>query len=140
MPNNTSTGRGKRAPKGVAGRLIRTIFSFYPVLLPIVICCILLNAIVSSIPSVFMQNTIAVVEQTYKSGDWSTASVTILKLVAILVVLYVISLAASFAYNQLMAIITQGTLAKLREKMFDHMQDLPIRYFDTHSHGDIMSF
>ena len=140
MPNNASTGRGKRAPKGVAGRLIRTIFSFYPVLLPIVICCILLNAIVSSIPSVFMQNTIAVVEQTYKSGDWSTASVTILKLVAILVVLYVISLAASFAYNQLMAIITQGTLAKLREKMFDHMQDLPIRYFDTHSHGDIMSF
>ena len=140
MPNNTSTGRGKRAPKGVAGRLIRTIFSFYPVLLPIVVFCILLNAIVSSIPSVFMQNTIAVVEQTYKSGDWSTASVTILKLVAILVVLYVISLAASFAYNQLMAIITQGTLAKLREKMFDHMQDLPIRYFDTHSHGDIMSF
>ena len=140
MPNNTSTGRGKRAPKGVALRLIRTIFSFYPVLLPIVICCILLNAIVSSIPSIFMQNTIAVVEQTYKTGDWASASVVILKLVAILVVLYVISLAASFAYNQMMAIITQGTLAKLREKMFDHMQDLPIRYFDTHSHGDIMSF
>ena len=140
MPNNTSTGRGKRAPKGVALRLIRTIFSFYPVLLPVVICCILLNAIVSSIPSIFMQNTIAVVEQTYKTGDWASASVVILKLVAILVVLYVISLAASFAYNQMMAIITQGTLAKLREKMFDHMQDLPIRYFDTHSHGDIMSF
>ncbi len=140
MPNNTSTGRGKRAPKGVALRLIRTIFSFYPVLLPTVICCILLNAIVSSIPSIFMQNTIAVVEQTYKTGDWASASVVILKLVAILVVLYVISLAASFAYNQMMAIITQGTLAKLREKMFDHMQDLPIRYFDTHSHGDIMSF
>ena len=124
----------------MALRLIRTIFSFYPVLLPVVICCILLNAIVSSIPSIFMQNTIAVVEQTYKTGDWASASVVILKLVAILVVLYVISLAASFAYNQMMAIITQGTLAKLREKMFDHMQDLPIRYFDTHSHGDIMSF
>ena len=43
-------------------------------------------------------------------------------------------------YTQLMAIITQGALKKLRDKMFDHMQDLPIRYFDTHSHGDIMSY
>ncbi len=49
MPNNTtSTQRGRRAPKGVMPRLIRTIFSFYPVLLPITICCILVNAIVSS--------------------------------------------------------------------------------------------
>ena len=141
MPNNTtSTGRGKRAPKGVAARLIRTIFSFYPVLLPITLCCILVNAIVSSLPSVFMQNAIAVVEDTYRTGDWASASGTIFRLLTILVSMYVVSLAASFAFNQLMAIITQGTLAKLREKMFDHMQDLPIRYFDTHSHGDIMSF
>ena len=55
-------------------------------------------------------------------------------------VMYVISLIANVCYTQLMAKITQGTLAKMREKMFDHMQDLPIRYFDTHSHGDIMSF
>ena len=59
---------------------------------------------------------------------------------AILVTMYIISLIAGFCYTQLMAIITQGSLAKLREKMFDHMQDLPIRYFDTHSHGDIMSY
>ena len=140
MPNNASTERGKRAPKGVMPRLIRTVFSFYPVLLPITIACILVNAIVSSMPSVFMQNAIAVVEATYKTGDWASASGTIFRLLTILVTLYVISLAAGAAFNQLMAIITQGTLAKLREKMFDHMQDLPIRYFDTHSHGDIMSF
>ena len=140
MPNNVSTGRGKRAPKGVTGRLLRTILSFYPVLLPVTIVCILINAIVSSLPSVFMQNIIAVVENTYKAGDWATASVTILKLLAILVVMYVISLIAGILYTQFMAVITQGTLAKLREKMFDHMQDLPIKYFDTHNHGDIMSF
>ena len=140
MPNNASTARGKRAPKGVMPRLIRTVFSFYPVLLPVTICCILINAIVSSMPSVFMQNAIAVVEATYKTGDWAAAAPTIFRLLTILVTLYVISLAAGAAFNQLMAIITQGTLAKLREKMFDHMQDLPIRYFDTHSHGDIMSF
>ena len=99
MPNNVSTGRGKRAPKGVTGRLLRTILSFYPVLLPVTIVCILINAIVSSLPSVFMQNIIAVVENTYKAGDWATASVTILKLLAILVVMYVISLIAGILYT-----------------------------------------
>ena len=58
----------------------------------------------------------------------------------ILVVLYVLSLAAGTVYNQLMAIITQGSLAKMREKMFNGMQDLPIKYFDTHNHGDVMSY
>ena len=140
MPNNLSSERGKRAPKGVMPRLIRTVFSFYPVLLPITIACILINAIVSSMPSVFMQNAIAVVEDTFRTGDWAAASGTILRLVTILVVLYIISLAAGFAFNQMMAVITQGSLAKMREKMFDHMQDLPIKYFDTHNHGDIMSF
>ena len=142
MANNSteSTARGRRAPKGVLPRLIRTVFSFYPVLLPITLVCILINAIVSSIPSVFMQNAIAVVEDTYESGDWASASGTIFMLLTLLLILYGISLLANVAYTQLMAIITQGTLAKLRKKMFDHMQDLPIRYFDTHNHGDIMSF
>ncbi len=142
MANNTTekTSRGRRAPKGVLGRLIRTVFQFYPVLLPVTLACILINAVVSSIPSVFMQNAIAVVEDTYKSGDWASASGRIFTLLAILLVLYAISLAANVLYTQLMAVITQGTLAKMRKKMFDHMQDLPIRYFDTHNHGDIMSF
>ena len=51
MANNTTTERGRRAPKGVLGRLIRTVFSFYPVLLPVTLICILINAIVSSMPS-----------------------------------------------------------------------------------------
>ncbi len=140
MANNTTTERGRRAPKGVLGRLIRTVFSFYPVLLPVTLICILINAIVSSMPSVFMQNVIAVVEETFRSGDWASASGRIFSLLAILITMYIISLIAGVCYTQLMAIITQGTLSKMRKKMFDHMQDLPIRYFDTHNHGDIMSF
>ena len=139
MANNTSM-RGRRAPKGVLGRLIRTIFEFYPVLFPIALICILINAVVSSIPAVFMQNVIAIVDATFATGDWAAASGPIFRLLTVLIVLYVISLIAGTAFNQLMAIITQGSLAKMREKMFDHMQDLPIRYFDTHNHGDIMSF
>ena len=140
MADNHSTERGRRAPKGVIGRLIRTIFQFYPVLFPVTLVCILINAVVSSVPSVFMQNAIAVVEDTFRSGDWASASGRIFKLLTILLIMYTISLIAGTLFGQFMAIITQGTLAKLREKMFDHMQDLPIRYFDTHNHGDIMSF
>ena len=139
MPNNTSTARGRRAPKGVFRRLVRTIFRFFPVMLPLTLVCIIINAVVSSMPSVFMQNVIAVVEDTFQTGDWASASGRIFSLLAILVTMYIISLIAGVLYTQMMATITQGTLAKLREKMFDHMQDLPIRYFDTHNHGDIMS-
>ena len=135
-----TTARGQRAPKGVLLRLLRTLFEFYPVLLPITIGCILVNAIVSSIPAIFMQNIISVVDDTYRSGDWASVSGKILGLVGALIVMYVISLIAGFAYTQLMAIITQGSLRKFREKMFAHMQNLPIRYFDTHGHGDIMSY
>ena len=126
--------------KGVMGRLIRTLFEFYPVMLPVAIVCIVLNAIVSSLPSAFMQNVIAVVEQSWQSGDWSAASGRILSLVGLLCVFYVISLAAGFAFGQLMAIITQGSLSKLRQKMFNGMQNLPIKYFDTHDHGNVMSY
>ena len=126
--------------KHTVKRLIKTLFEFYPVMMPVVIGCILFNAVVSSIPSVFMQNIIAVVEQNWQSGDWSAVSEQILRLVSILITFYVLSLIAGFAFNQMMAVITQGFLMKLREKMFSTMEKLPIRYFDTHNHGDIMSY
>ncbi|MGI5896328.1 MAG: ABC transporter ATP-binding protein [Oscillospiraceae bacterium] len=136
----TTTARGQRAPKGVLRRLLRTLFEFYPVLLPITMVCILINAIVSAIPAVFMQNVIAVVDESYRSGDWTSVAGRILTYVAILVVMYIISLIAGAFYSQMMAIITQGSLKKLRQKMFSHMQDLPIKYFDTNGHGDVMSY
>ena len=90
----TSTARGQRAPKGVLRRLLRTLFEFYPVLLPITLVCILINAVVSSVPSVFMQNIIAIVDDSYKTGDWSSVSGKILGFVGILIIMYVISLIA----------------------------------------------
>ena len=121
-------------------RLIKMLYSFYPVMLPVALACILFNAIISSIPSIFMQNVISLVEQSWQAGDWAAVGGQILRFVLILVVLYVLSLAAGTVFNQLMAIITQGSLAKMREKMFNGMQDLPIKYFDTHNHGDVMSY
>ena len=118
----STTARGQRAPKGVLRRLIRTLFEFYPVLLPVTMVCIIINAVVSAAPAVFLQNVIAVVDESYKSGDWSSVSTQILTYVAILAVMYIISLIAGTFYTQMMAIITQGSLKKLREKMFSHMQ------------------
>ena len=70
----TTTQRGKRAPKGVLRRLLRTLFEFYPVLLPVTMVCIVINAVVSAAPSIFMQNVIQLVDDTYKSGDWDSVS------------------------------------------------------------------
>ena len=133
------TNNRNNVHQGVVKRLLKMMFQFYPVMLPVTLVCIVFSAIVGSVPAVFMQNIIAVIEQSWQSGDWSSVSTKILTLAGILIVFYVLSLIVSFTFGQFMAIITQGTLKKLREKMFQQMQGLPIKYFDTHNHGDIMS-
>ena len=133
MKNN----RGNK--KNTFTRVVKTLFEFYPVLLPIIIVLILFNSVVSSIPSVFMQNIIAVIEKYWRTKNWAQAQVEVLSFVSILAILYILSLVASFTYNRLMAVVTQGSLMKFREKMFARMESLPIRYFDTNAHGDIMS-
>lgn len=129
-----------KVKKGTAGRLIKTLFGFYPVMMPLTLVCIIFNAVVSSIPSVFMQRVISSVEESWNSGAlWETVGKAIIDSVLILAVFYVLSLASGFIYNQTMAVITQGTLKKLRVKMFNNMQNLPVKFFDTNNHGDIMS-
>nr|WP_270602295.1 ABC transporter ATP-binding protein [Faecalimonas umbilicata] len=129
-----------RAKKGTLGRLIKTLFEFYPVKMPIVLFCIIFSAVVSSIPAIFMQNVIAIVETSWKSGDWDAVSGRVFYYVGLLLVFYILSILSAITYTQMMAGITQGFLKKLRVKMFNGMQDLPVRYFDTHNHGDIMSY
>ncbi len=124
--------------KGLLIRLIKLIFSFYPVLMPVMLILIIFNSVVRSIPSIFMQNVIQIIEES-RNSTWESAASRILGFVGILVIFYVLSLIADFTFSQMMAVITQGTLKKLREKMFANMQKLPIKYFDTNDHGDIMS-
>lgn len=87
-----------------------------------------------------MQNVIAIVETSWKSGDWDAVSGKVFYYVGLLLVFYILSILSAVTYTQMMAGITQGFLKKLRVKMFNGMQDLPVRYFDTHNHGDIMSY
>ncbi|MCD7732030.1 MAG: ABC transporter ATP-binding protein/permease [Oscillospiraceae bacterium] len=125
--------------KNVLVRLFKLLLSFYPVMLPVMLVLLVFNAIVRSLPSIFMQQVIALIENCTADTTWSDVSGEVFSLVAVLATFYILSIIADVTYTQMMAIITQGTLAKLREKMFANMQKLPIKYFDTNDHGDIMS-
>ena len=131
-------GRPKNFMKTL-GRVMKDLFSFYPTLLPLTLLFIVINAVVTSIPAIFQQKIISLIETVYKEGNWDGVSSDILKLVCILLVFYAISLFCAFCYNMNMATITQGSLKQYRQKLFNHMQDLPIAFFDQNKTGDIMS-
>lgn len=126
--------------KGTFGRIVKTLLKFYPILVPVTVFCILFSSVASAIPDMYIQKVIAVITEWQDTGDWDSAKKKIAPLIVFLIVLYVLSIAAIALYTQLMAFITQGFLNKTRNAMFRKMQDLPIRFFDTHKHGDIMSY
>lgn len=125
--------------KNTFTRVIKDLFKFYPALAPITAFCILFSAVTAAVPDVLIQKIIAVIEKWQVSGNWSSAYTEVIPSIAFLIVLYIIALIAVVINSQLMAYITQGFLSKMRCKMFDSMQTLPVKYFDTHKHGDIMS-
>ena len=137
MPNQMPK---KRHMGKTALRTLKMLFEFYPVLLPVVLVCIVANGVIQTIPNVFMERVLAIVQDSWESGDWASVSGAVLANVGVLVALYLAGIAVNAFWNQAMAIVTQGSLKKFRVAMFDHMQDLPVRYFDTHQHGDVMSY
>ena len=137
--NKRNTGAMLKQNLSALKRTVRKLFAYYPRLAPLTLICILFSAAVAAVPSLFIQNVLAVVEKWYITGDWAAARPEIVRYLTILGVLYLLSLGSSLLYTQIMAVMTQGFLCKLRQELFDGMQDLPIRYFDTRKHGDIMS-
>ncbi|MBQ3228974.1 MAG: ABC transporter ATP-binding protein, partial [Clostridia bacterium] len=122
------------------GRTLKMLFGFYPVLMPLTIVCILFSAVCATLPSLFLQNIIEIIGKCQGNGlSWAEAKGEIIPLMTLLATLYLLSLTSITVHTQLMAYITQGFLNKMRRAMFDKMQNLPIKYFDTHKHGDIMS-
>ena len=133
--------RKPQAKRGVFRRILRDLFRYYPVMLPVTIVLILFSAVSAAIPAVFMERVVTILSDSLDAGDasWATVRPQILSILAVLVSIYIVSLIANYVYHRFLAIMTQGALDKYRRRMFDHMQSLPIRYFDTHTHGDIMS-
>ena len=141
--NKTQNAKKPSRPKGSPAsvvRIVKMLFGFYPVMIPVCIFCMLFASVTAAVPDVMIRRIIDVIEKWQKTGDWASASGEIVPMVIVLVVLYVLALIAVVLQTQLMAVVTQGFLKKLRCRMFNGMQDLPVRFFDTNKHGDIMSY
>ena len=142
-------GRGMGMPagavkKGTMSRLIKYVFKYYKGSLIAVFICILLSSVGGLVSTVFMQQLVdEVITPGVQAGGGSEGlKVVMSKLIGLIVMMssiYVVALLASFIYNRIMAVVTQGVLNHFREDMFNKMESLPIKYFDTHAHGDIMS-
>ena len=120
-------------------RLLAYLFQHYKLQLIVVVICVIIGSIASVIATMFLQRLIdnCITPGITQGLDavWSDFISIIITMGAI----YILGVLASFLYTRIMAAVTQGTLMHLRDDMFNHMQSLPIRYFDTHVHGDIMS-
>lgn len=141
MPRPKAMPRQKgslKAKKGTIGRLLKYVGKRYGILMFIVLVCIVVNVLCSLQGTMFMQTLIdgyiTPMIQNH-STDFGPLLQAILKIACI----YAIGILAIFLQNFLIAQVAQGTLRDLRNEMFVHMEGLPIRYFDTHQHGDIMS-
>ena len=123
----------------VLKKILKSFFSSNPVLIPISLICTLASAAIAAVPDVMLQKVTKIITDYQASRLWDKARSELVPLIIILASLYFVSIVLQLIYTQLNAFITQGYLNKMRKEMFNHMQNLPIKYFDTNKHGDIMS-
>lgn len=122
----------------VLNRVLRYMLHYYKYLFALVIGCILVSAVCTVVSATFPQTLIRnYLEPMLENGsqDFSGLLQDVIQLCCFMVV----GVIASYAYNRIMVNISQGTLRRLRDDLFHKMEALPIKYFDTHAHGDIMS-
>ena len=141
-----------RAKKGTLKRLLKELFKRYPAQLIVSALCIVFNIFVNLCSSLFMNFiTTILTKAIIEGGNPLTGRFTAMAmgitlkntnvtyLLISLISIYTVGVFASWFWNRTMAIVTQKFMNEFRKAMFDHMQDLPIKYFDTHAHGSIMS-
>lgn len=152
MPPIRIKERG-RAKKGTLKRLIKELFKRYPGQLIVSAVCIAFNIFANLCSSLFMNFITTILTKAIITGSnpmdinaryeamamGFTIKSNVTILLIMLIVIYVIGIFAAWFWNRTMAIVTQKFMNVFRKAMFNHMQDLPIKYFDTHAHGAIMS-
>ena len=129
----------KPKSKGVLSRLIKLLLEDYRKQLILVLVCILITALASTVASVFMNFYINTINKGLEYG-WDSIKTEIFTAIGIMLCIYAVGWITSFLQTRMMAIITQGFMNKMRKRMFKKMQSLPLRYFDSNAHGDIMSY
>ena len=124
----------------ILGRLFRYMAHYYKWELLLVIVCIAVTAVAGISSSIFLEILVDDVIQPGIANGFDYVADTLYTIAGIMAGIYAAGILCSFVYTRLMAVVTQGFLKHVREDMFDKMQTLPVRYFDTHTHGDIMSY
>ena len=119
-------------------RLLKYVTEGYKLQLAVVLVSIIISALVGVIGTQFIKYLIDDFI-TPLLGSQSPDYTRLLNVIMIMAVIYLVGVVCTFTYNRLMVNISQGVLNKIRKQMFNHMQKLPIRYFDSRTHGDIMS-
>ncbi len=137
-------GRGMPVPKGAikkgtTKRLVQTLFKYYKCHVIVALVCVLINSTTNLAGSVFLQTVIDEIIPIGVHSGFGAVSARLLNLILVMVGVYSLIVLSTFTYNRIMAVVTQGMLYHLRSDMFAKMQELPIKYFDTHAHGEIMS-
>ena len=146
-------GKPKGIPQGVPGgkpqmpkidgktvkRLLSYIFSHYKMRFFLVLICIIVSSVVNVIGSMFLKTLIdGYIMPLVEQANPNFAKLT--KALITMACVYACGIFAAYLYQRLMITISQGVLKRVRDEMFEHMQTLPIKYFDTHTHGDVMSY
>ena len=131
MPPKGFRGPRPKVQKSTFPRLVKMLVAEYKWHLLGVIACVVIAAVAGSSTGIFLENIITAISE--KDSKALTG------IVIFMICLFVCAIISAFLRGQLMARVSQGFLKSIRTKMFDKMQDLPIKYFDTHTHGDVMS-
>ena len=136
MPPVRMRGDGRKAknPKKTISRLLSYLKQYKKTMI-VVVVCIFLSAIAQAVSSSSLGTLVDNYIQPMLAGE----QVNLIGFLCLLAAIYLVGMVASFLYNYLMVRVGQGTQKTIRDQMFTHMQTLPIRYFDTHPAGDIMS-
>lgn len=129
--NNKGMASRMKVNKNVLPRLMKMLFKSYWWQLIIVGVSIVIAALGTSISGIFLKNVVSAIKAQDIDAFWGVIRTMIL--------IYVFAISAQAVRSLIMANVTQGFLRDVRNAMFNKMQDLPIKYFDTHTHGDIMS-
>ncbi len=131
--------KSKKGVMSILSRLIKYMFEYYKLPLIIVLICITLNSMAAISSSIFIERIVNDVITPGIANGWDSVKDKLLTIIGIMIGIYIVGLIASFVYTRIMAHVTQGFLYHVRNDMFNKMQSLPIKFFDTHTHGDIMS-
>ena len=132
-------GPKMQVPKGTLKRLLKDLLVGNKLKLLLVVLCLAINAATNFSASIFIKNYTDTIYDGLKSGNIEGAWQHIILLTVALASIYLVGIIVSLTWNLMLVRITQKYLNKVRIKMFTHMESLPIRYFDTHKRGDIMS-